>query len=103
MTTGFPPSKLFLVQHILVLDVIIRGYIRGHSINNGVNKMSHETKAHYEVSADWLKACGYGTGEAAQAFPVVRSYMAGHLPMVVVRLDNAREWEVIASWRGRYV
>lgn len=61
------------------------------------------TESHYEVSADWLKACGLGNGEAAQAFPVVRSYMAGHLPMVVVRLDNGREWEVIASWRGRYV
>jgi hypothetical protein len=65
--------------------------------------MTQATEGYYEVSADWLKACGLGNGEAAQAFPVVRSYMAGHLPMVVVQLDNGREWEVIASWRGRYV
>jgi hypothetical protein len=65
--------------------------------------MTQATENYYEVSADWLKACGLGNGEAAQTFPVVRSYMAGHLPMVVVRLDNGREWEVIASWRGRYV
>jgi hypothetical protein len=65
--------------------------------------MTQDTENHYKVSADWLKACGYGTGEAAQAFPVVRSYMAGHLPMVVVQLDNGREWELVASWRGQYV
>jgi hypothetical protein len=67
------------------------------------HNMTQATEGYYEVSADWLKACGLGNGEAAQAFPVVRSYMAGHLPMVVVQLDNGREWEVIASWRGRYV
>jgi hypothetical protein len=49
------------------------------------------------------KATGNGTGESAKAFPVVRSYMAGHLPMVTVRLDDGREWDVIASWRGRFI
>ena len=65
--------------------------------------MTPTTEGYYEVSADWLKATGNGNGEQAQAFPVVRSYMAGHLPMVTVRLDNGREWDVIASWRGRFI
>ena len=65
--------------------------------------MTQSNEGYYEVSADWLKATGNGTGEAAQAFPVVRSCMAGHLPMVTVRLDDGREWDLVASWRGRYV
>ncbi len=65
--------------------------------------MTQETEGYYEVSADWLKACGYGNGEQAKVFPVVRSWMAAHLPMVTVKLDDGREWDLIASWRGRYV
>ena len=65
--------------------------------------MTQTSESFYEVAADWLKATGNGTGESAKAFPVVRSYMAGHLPMVTVRLDNGREWDVIASWRGRFI
>ena len=65
--------------------------------------MTQDTEGYYEVSAAWLKATGNGTGESAKAFPVVRSCMAGHLPMVTVRLDDGREWDLVASWRGRYV
>ena len=65
--------------------------------------MTQETEGFYEVSAAWLKATGNGTGEQAKVFPVVRSCMAGHLPMVTVRLDDGREWDLVASWRGRYV
>ena len=65
--------------------------------------MTQAIEGYYEVSAAWLKATGKGDGETAQTFPVVRSCMAGHLPMVTVRLDDGREWDLVASWRGRYV
>jgi hypothetical protein len=65
--------------------------------------MTQAHESYYEVSAEWLKATGNGTGEQAQVFPVVRSWMAAHLPMVTVKLDDGREWDVIASWRGRYI
>lgn len=77
--------------------------LRGQLNSNGVSSMTQTTEGYYEVSADWLKATGNGTGESAQVFPVVHSCMAGHLPMVTVRLDDGREWALVASWRGRYV
>ena len=55
----------------------------------------------FEVSAVWMKACG--KGEDAKVFSVVRSYMAGHMPFVVVREDNGHEWVVNAEWRGKFV
>jgi hypothetical protein len=67
------------------------------------NDMTQEHEGYYEVSAYWLKATGRGDGSKGKAFPVVRSYMAGNLPIVVIALDNGSEWELIASWRGRYV
>lgn len=65
--------------------------------------MTQATEGYYEVTAAWLKATGLGTGESAKAFPVIRSYMAGHLPMVTVRLDNGRAWDLVAPWRGRFI
>lgn len=63
--------------------------------------MADVTEGYYEVSAQWMKACGYG--EEAKAFPVIRTYMAGHLPFVVVRLDNGRAWDLCAEWRGKFI
>jgi len=55
----------------------------------------------FEVSASWMKACG--KGDEAKVFPVLRSWMAGHLPFVEVELEDGRKWEVCAEWRGRFV
>ena len=55
----------------------------------------------FEVSADWMKACG--KGDAAASFPVVRTYMAGHLPFAVLDMGNGHTWEVCAAWRGRFI
>lgn len=66
--------------------------------------MNNETnygEGRFEVSADWMKACGYG--DAATVFPVIRSYMAGHLPFAVLDMGNGRTWEVCAEWRGRFI
>ncbi len=60
-----------------------------------------ENQGFFEVDGKWLTACGYGN--QPKAFPVIRTYMSGHLPIVVVRLDSGREWELIASWRGRFI
>ena len=60
-------------------------------------------QGYFEVSAEWLKATGKGDGTDAKAFPVIRTYMAAHLPMVVIKLDDGRAWELVASWRGRFV
>ena len=57
----------------------------------------------FEVSADWLKATGMGDGAEAKTFPVTRAWVAGNLPFVAVRLDDGREWELCAAWRGRFV
>ena len=55
----------------------------------------------FEVSASWMKACGYG--DTAKVFDVVRSYMSGHLPFVDLDLGNGQTWTVCAAWRGRFV
>lgn len=57
----------------------------------------------YEVSLEWLHACGYRQYTQPTAFPVVRTWMAGHMPFVAVRLPNGNEWELNAEWRGRFV
>lgn len=59
------------------------------------------TEGFFEVSADWMKACG--KGDKAKAFPVIRSWMAGHMPFVAVRLEDGRDWELNAEWRGRFI
>lgn len=58
-------------------------------------------KGYFEVSADWMKACG--KGDEAKAFPVIHSYMAGHLPFVDLDMGNGRTWTVCAEWRGRFI
>jgi hypothetical protein len=55
----------------------------------------------YEVSAEWMKACG--KGDEAKVFRVIRSYEAGGWPFVVLDEGEGREWIVMAAWRGRYV
>lgn len=55
----------------------------------------------FEVSASWMKACGMG--EEAKVFPVLREWQAGHLPMAELALGNGRKWEVVTSWRGKYL
>ena len=59
-----------------------------------------ESMLKYEVSAQWMKACGFG--DQARVFDVIRTYQAGPMIMVVVDHDG-RPWELIASWRGRFV
>ncbi len=54
----------------------------------------------FEVSADWMKACGLG--DEAKAFNVIRSYERGFLPFVDLDRDGI-EWTVCAEWRGRYI
>ena len=55
----------------------------------------------FEVSADWMKACGMG--EEAKAFPVIRSYDLRLVPFADLDLGGGRVFTVITSWRGRYV
>jgi hypothetical protein len=55
----------------------------------------------YEVSAEWMKACG--RGDKAKVFPVLRINGNGNITAVVVDLGNGREWTLIAEWRGRFV
>lgn len=55
----------------------------------------------FEVSADWMKATG--KGDEAKTFPVLRSWMAGHLPFAELALGDGRKWEVCTAWRGRFV
>lgn len=63
--------------------------------------MTQTGEGFYEVSAEWMAACGYGN--EARVFPVERSWMAGGWPIIAVRLDNGREWVIMAAWRGRFV
>lgn len=55
----------------------------------------------FEVSGEWLKACGYG--DAAKAFPVLRSYDRGMMAFVDLDMGEGRVWTVNAEWRGRFV
>lgn len=57
----------------------------------------------FEVSLEWLHACGYRQYTEATAFPIVQSWMAGGIPFVEVDLGNGRTWVLCAEWRGRYV
>jgi hypothetical protein len=59
------------------------------------------SEGQFRVSAEWMKATGQG--EEAKTFPVVRSYMSGHLPFAELDLGNGRTWTVCAEWRGEYV
>ena len=56
----------------------------------------------YEVSAEWMRACGKGT--EAKVFPIhrVRGRLLGGA-LVVDVLDGDRLWTVIHPWRGRPV
>ena len=58
------------------------------------------TSDRYEVSVDWLKACGMG--EEARVFPVIRSWKASWTTMAELDTPNG-PWIVLANWRGRYV
>ncbi len=60
-----------------------------------------ETRPMFEVSADWMKACGYGN--EAKAFPVIRSWEVRLWPFVEVDMGNGRTWELNAEWRGRFI
>ena len=66
--------------------------------------MTSETAARdafFEVSAEWMAACG--KGNSAKVFPVVRSWMARHLPFVTLDMGNGHTWDVCAEWRGRFI
>jgi hypothetical protein len=60
-----------------------------------------QTEGKFEVSGDWLKACGFG--DEAKVFPVIRTWMAGPLPFALLDMGNGRTWEVCTAWRGRFV
>lgn len=54
----------------------------------------------YEVSAEWMKACG--KGDQAKVFRVIRSYELGGWVFADLD-DDGRVWTVMTAWRGRYV
>lgn len=56
----------------------------------------------YEVSAEWMQACGKGT--EAKVFQIHR--IRGRLPgggIVVDLLDSNNLWTIIHPWRGKPV
>jgi hypothetical protein len=58
----------------------------------------------FEVSAEWMKACG--KGNSAKVFDVVRTVAEGRNGLTVIEIsdpDTGRLWQVIPQWRGRYV
>jgi hypothetical protein len=66
----------------------------------GTNEMT-KTEAMFEVSAEWMKACGYG--DEAKAFPVIRTWDARLLPFAELDMGNGRTWDVCTEWRGRFI
>lgn len=54
----------------------------------------------YEVSADWMLACG--KGKVAKVFRVIRTYERGGWCFADLD-DDGREWTVNTEWRGRFV
>jgi hypothetical protein len=54
----------------------------------------------YEVSAQWMKDCGFGS--EAKVFKVIKTYRAGLLSMVVVDRDG-QPWTLVSTWRGWFV
>lgn len=58
----------------------------------------------YEVSAEWMKACGKGT--RARRYPVVRVYGQSGWTFVQLKDDDSFDgepWVVLANWRGKFV
>lgn len=51
-----------------------------------------------KVPGRWLFCCGMGDQD--KVFPVVRSTEYRHGTVVVVRLEDGREWTVIKELRG---
>lgn len=55
----------------------------------------------FEVSAQWMKACGYG--DKAKVFPVLRTYECGGWCFADLDMGNGEVWIVNTEWRGRFV
>lgn len=54
----------------------------------------------FEVSAEWMQACGYGS--EAKAFSIIRTWNEGNLLFVEVDKEG-HPWTLIATWRGRFI
>lgn len=66
--------------------------------------MQQQQQQFFEVSADWMRACGFG--EEARVFPVLRVYKRGGLNFADLDAPNfsdSKPWPVITNWRGRFV
>ena len=59
-----------------------------------------ESQMLFEVSADWMKACG--KGNEAKRFRVIRTWDAGLLAFAELD-DNGHPWTVNTEWRGKFV
>ena len=68
-----------------------------------MNESITPPRAMFEVSASWLKACGYGDGNSAKAYPVLRTWDARLLPFATLDMGNGRTWDVCTEWRGRFI
>lgn len=55
----------------------------------------------FEVSAEWMKACG--KGDEAKVFDVIRTYDRRLIPFADLDEGNGRVWTVITEWRGRFI
>jgi ribosomal protein L37E len=59
----------------------------------------------FEVSADWMKACGFG--EEAKVYPVISEYERGGYLFAELDRGNyatlGTTWTVNTNWRGRFV
>lgn len=56
----------------------------------------------FEVSAEWMKACG--RGHEAKAFPVLRTWVTWNgVPFAALDLGDGTEWIVLTAWRGRFI
>lgn len=60
------------------------------------------TQRFYEVSAEWMQACGFG--DSARVFPVLKiNDPIRGLTVISVDRGNGLAWDVIAEWRGMFV
>lgn len=55
----------------------------------------------YEISGDWMKACGRGS--EPRIVPILEA-SNNHPTMTALTVDmgDGKTWTVIAEWRGRY-
>jgi hypothetical protein len=63
--------------------------------------MERTVTDHFEVSAEWMKACGFG--QRPTVFNVRHTYEQGGWLFAVLDNGTAQGWTVLTDWRGRFV